>query len=76
VSVGTGQSGKTTIGKQLKILHQNGFTPEEIMTYRDLIYKNILDECVIIADYCSQMGISLPSESKVLTSLFFLFLLY
>jgi len=36
------------------------------MNYRDLIYKNILDECVIIADYCSQMGIALPQDSKKL----------
>mgnify|MGYP003643398229 CR=1 FL=1 len=63
--LGTGQSGKTTIGKQLKILHQNGFTPEEIMHYRDLIYKNILDECILISDYCSHMNIEISEESKV-----------
>jgi len=62
--LGTGQSGKTTIGKQLKILHQNGFTPEEIMHYRDLIYKNILDECILISDYCSHMNLEISSESK------------
>jgi len=62
--LGTGQSGKTTIGKQLKILHQNGFTPEEIMHYRDLIYKNILDECILISDYCNHMNIDVSSESK------------
>jgi GTPase SAR1 family protein len=64
--LGTGQSGKTTIGKQLKILHQNGFTPEEIMHYRDLIYKNILDECILISDYCSHMNIEISEESKKL----------
>mmetsp|Transcript_26 Transcript_26/g.59 ORF Transcript_26/g.59 Transcript_26/m.59 type:complete len:354 (+) Transcript_26:160-1221(+) len=64
--LGTGQSGKTTIGKQLKILHQNGFTPEEIMTYRDLIYKNILDECILISDYCGHVGIGIPDEARQL----------
>ena len=67
MSPGTGQSGKTTIGKQLKILHQNGFSPEEIMTYRDLIYKNILDECVLISDYCQHASIDLSSNAKVLS---------
>jgi len=64
--LGTGQSGKTTIGKQLKILHQNGFTPEEIMNYRELIYKNIFDECVLIADYCNHMGIEIAPDAKKL----------
>jgi len=64
--LGTGQSGKTTIGKQLKILHQNGFSPEEIMTYRDLIYRNILDECVLISDYCTHASIDLSGNAKEL----------
>eukprot|EP00009_Paramoeba_aestuarina_P008360 CAMPEP_0201508508 /NCGR_PEP_ID=MMETSP0161_2-20130828/1858_1 /ASSEMBLY_ACC=CAM_ASM_000251 /TAXON_ID=180227 /ORGANISM="Neoparamoeba aestuarina, Strain SoJaBio B1-5/56/2" /LENGTH=346 /DNA_ID=CAMNT_0047903201 /DNA_START=70 /DNA_END=1110 /DNA_ORIENTATION=- len=64
--LGTGQSGKTTIGKQLKILHQNGFTPEEIMTYRDLIFKNILDEAGLVYEYCQQANIELAPNAKEL----------
>jgi hypothetical protein len=35
------------------------------MNYRDLIYKNIFDECVLIADYCNHMGIDIPGDAKV-----------
>jgi guanine nucleotide-binding protein G(i) subunit alpha len=27
----------------MKIIHQNGFTKEELLSYRAIIYKNILD---------------------------------
>ncbi len=41
--LGSGESGKSTIVKQMKIIHQNGYTPEERMAYRQTIYKNLLD---------------------------------
>ena len=27
----------------MKIIHQNGYTPEELMTFRTTIYKNLLE---------------------------------
>jgi len=40
--LGTGESGKSTFAKQLKILHSNGFTKEELLSYRPVISNNIL----------------------------------
>ena len=40
---GSGESGKSTIVKQMKIIHQNGYTVEELALYRLTIYKNVLD---------------------------------
>ena len=40
---GSGESGKSTIVKQMKIIHQNGYTREELSLYRLTIYKNVLD---------------------------------
>jgi hypothetical protein len=40
---GSGESGKSTIVKQMKIIHQNGYTHEELMTFRTTIYKNTLE---------------------------------
>ena len=31
--LGTGSSGKTTLCKQMKIVHSGGFTPEEVKSY-------------------------------------------
>ncbi|KAH9833406.1 G-protein alpha subunit [Rhodofomes roseus] len=41
--LGSGESGKSTIVKQMKIIHQNGYTKAELMTYRTTIYRNLLE---------------------------------
>ena len=41
--LGAGESGKSTIMKQLKIIHQNGFSEEELYSYVPIIYGNIID---------------------------------
>lgn len=45
---GAGESGKSTIVKQMKIIHQNGFTNEELMGYRPTIYRNTVDSAQAI----------------------------
>ena len=42
-STGSGESGKSTIVKQMKIIHQNGYTVDELALYRLTIYKNLID---------------------------------
>ncbi|KAH9032555.1 G-protein alpha subunit [Lactarius hengduanensis] len=39
--LGSCKSGKSTIVKQMKIIHQNGYTPEELLAFRPLIWKNL-----------------------------------
>ena len=46
--IGAGESGKSTIVKQMKIIHQNGFTSEELMSYRPTIYRNTVDSAQAI----------------------------
>lgn len=41
--LGSGESGKSTIVKQMKILHKNGFSKEELYEYKPFVYKNVLD---------------------------------
>ncbi|GAA5978478.1 hypothetical protein JCM11641_007959 [Rhodosporidiobolus odoratus] len=41
--LGSGESGKSTIVKQMKIIHQNGYSRDEIMLFRLTIHKNVLD---------------------------------
>jgi guanine nucleotide-binding protein G(i) subunit alpha len=40
---GSGESGKSTIVKQMKIIHQNGYTNDELALYRHTIFKNVID---------------------------------
>jgi hypothetical protein len=43
ITSGTGESGKSTIAKQMKIMHLAGFTKEERDTYRSILHSNIVD---------------------------------
>ena len=40
--LGTGESGKSTISKQMKIIYLNGFKDNERQPYRDIIITNVI----------------------------------
>lgn len=40
---GSGESGKSTVVKQMKIIHQGGYAKDELAMYRLTVYKNLLD---------------------------------
>ncbi|XP_067101719.1 guanine nucleotide-binding protein G(t) subunit alpha-2-like [Osmerus mordax] len=46
--LGAGESGKSTIVKQMKILHQGGYTKEEQLEFRAIIFGNILQSALAI----------------------------
>ncbi|ODV91480.1 hypothetical protein CANCADRAFT_47 [Tortispora caseinolytica NRRL Y-17796] len=48
--LGAGESGKTTILKQMEILHSSGFSDPQKLTYRQHIYSNIILGARILAD--------------------------
>ncbi|CAR23113.1 guanine nucleotide-binding protein subunit alpha [Lachancea thermotolerans CBS 6340] len=41
--LGSGESGKSTVLQQLKILHQNGFSNEELLEFKPFIFDNIIE---------------------------------
>jgi len=41
--LGAGESGKSTIAKQMKILHLEGYSNEERLSFRSIIYLNVID---------------------------------
>ena len=48
VNAGSGESGKSTVVKQMKIIHQDGFSVEERISYRTAIYLNLLESAQAI----------------------------
>jgi len=42
-ATGSGESGKSTIVKQMKIIHQGGYGMDELRMYRLTIFKNLID---------------------------------
>lgn len=41
--LGTGESGKSTIFKQMQILYQDGFSEYEKTTYRHVVRRNVVE---------------------------------
>ncbi|EEP79588.1 guanine nucleotide-binding protein alpha-3 subunit [Uncinocarpus reesii 1704] len=62
--LGSGESGKSTIVKQMKIIHQNGYTVEELSMCRLTVYKNLLECAKSLVTAMYDFNI-LPSSSRV-----------
>jgi guanine nucleotide-binding protein G(i) subunit alpha len=60
--LGSGETGKSTILKQIKILHQNGYPQEERLMYKTTIYKNLVDSAKSVVDALQKFDISLEDE--------------
>ena len=70
---GAGESGKSTILKQMKILHANGFSQDERREIRPIIFSNLIVAFKIIIDEMSQLDISFEiKESEVCSQHFYL----
>ncbi|KAG8901759.1 Guanine nucleotide-binding protein alpha-2 subunit [Tulasnella sp. 408] len=55
--LGSGESGKSTIVKQMKIIHQNGYTPDELAVFRLVVYKNLVDSAKDIVLAMKKIGV-------------------
>lgn len=58
--LGAGESGKSTIFKQMKIIHHNGYSREECMVYRDIIYANVVQSMQDLIQ--ASIKLSIPIE--------------
>lgn len=47
-TTGSGESGKSTVVKQMKIIHQNGYSRDELLLYRLTVLKNLVDSAQAI----------------------------
>jgi len=62
--LGAGESGKSTIAKQMKILHTAGFTKEELISYRPVIFNNTISSMKTLIHACSLFGVSVSETNK------------
>lgn len=66
MNIGTGESGKSTIAKQMKIIHLKGFTQSEKSAFRAVIHNNILTSMHTLTDQClNRFGSQLSPNLKV-----------
>ncbi|KAF9260798.1 heterotrimeric G-protein alpha subunit, GPA3-like protein [Marasmius fiardii PR-910] len=46
--LGPGDSGKSTVVKQMRIIHKDGFSESERVSYAPVVYRNVLDSALAI----------------------------
>jgi len=63
--LGAGESGKTTIVKQMKLIHEGSFSPKERDSYRDIIYSNVIESMQAILSAMKLVQINFQDNSLV-----------
>lgn len=56
---GAGESGKSTILKQMKLIHDGGFPLEEREAHKEIIFNNALQSILVILEAMCNLGIEL-----------------
>jgi len=62
--LGTGESGKSTIAKQMRILHTDGFSKQELLSYRAVVFNNCFSSIKAIITYAQKTGMTFAQESQ------------
>jgi len=60
--LGAGESGKSTLFKQMKIIHHNGYTVEECQAYKDIIRSNLVQSMKALV--AGSLKLSIPIEDE------------
>ena len=66
-ALGAGESGKSTLVKQMKIIHGDGFTPEELRSYKPTICDNLVHSMRAVLEAMGPLHINL-GDHQVLPS--------
>uniref|UniRef100_A0A6U4C937 Uncharacterized protein n=1 Tax=Phaeomonas parva TaxID=124430 RepID=A0A6U4C937_9STRA len=62
--LGAGESGKSTIFKQMKILYGVGFSEEDRGQYKRFVFSNIIEAMKAICEACEALGIKDQVQAK------------
>lgn len=61
---GAGESGKSTIVKQMKIIHETGYSQEECEEYRRVVYSNTVQSLMVIIRAMGRLKIEFADPGK------------
>ncbi|KAI9316562.1 guanine nucleotide binding protein, alpha inhibiting 3, isoform CRA_a [Obelidium mucronatum] len=64
--LGTAETGKSTVLKQLRIIHGGGFTDDDVQLFRSAVRKNIFDTVKILMDAMEALQIPYGFDTKEL----------
>jgi len=63
--LGAGESGKSTIVKQMKIIHASGYSVDESLKYKRIILRNVVGSIITILDAMEKMRIFFACPSRI-----------
>jgi len=64
--LGAGESGKSTVAKQMKIIHLDGFTEAELLGYKPILQSNTIETIKILVNACDELGVAIEGENAAL----------
>ncbi|KAH7673299.1 Small GTPase superfamily ARF/SAR type protein [Dioscorea alata] len=67
--LGAGESGKSTIFKQIKLLFQTGFSEAELRSYTSVIHANVFQTIKVLYDGTKELAQNDTNSSKYVVSL-------
>ncbi|XP_035512426.1 guanine nucleotide-binding protein G(i) subunit alpha-like isoform X1 [Morone saxatilis] len=62
--LGAGESGKSTIVKQMKIIHEDGYSEEECKQYKVVVYSNTIQSIMAIIRAMGQLKIDFGDAAR------------
>lgn len=63
--LGAGESGKSTIVKQMKIIHEDGYSEEECRQYKVVVYSNTIQSIIAIVRAMGRLKIDFGDVARV-----------
>ncbi|KAJ3387309.1 Guanine nucleotide-binding protein G(t) subunit alpha-2 [Lobulomyces angularis] len=63
ILLGSGDCGKSTVLKQMKILHKDGFSTEERNKFLLIIYNNIIDAIITLAKAAKELNVDIETKN-------------
>lgn len=67
--LGAGESGKSTIVKQMKIIHEDGYSEEECRQYRAVVYSNTIQSIMAIIKAMGNLQIDFADPQRAVCAL-------
>uniref|UniRef100_A0A8C6PQA1 Guanine nucleotide binding protein (G protein), alpha inhibiting activity polypeptide 3 n=1 Tax=Nothobranchius furzeri TaxID=105023 RepID=A0A8C6PQA1_NOTFU len=65
--LGAGESGKSTIVKQMKIIHEHGYSEEECKQYKVVVYSNTLQSIMAIIRAMGRLKIDFEDPARAVS---------
>lgn len=62
--LGAGESGKSTIVKQMKIIHEKGYSRDECLQYRPVVYSNTIQSMIAIIRAMGQLKVDFSHSDR------------